>query len=142
MAAHLSNDSDNDNEILSEINVTPFVDVVLVLLVIFIITAPMLVKESLMIQLPKSSVTDGKTLQTLGIAVNKEGQILINGQIKLDSDLIETIKAELRNNPQVQALISADQETKHRDLVHAIDLIKSAGLNKFALQVEKETEKK
>jgi biopolymer transport protein ExbD len=60
--------------------VTPFVDVVLVLLVIFMVTAPMLMKDVIGIHLPKSTSSDQKALQSLGVAVTKQGQILLNGE--------------------------------------------------------------
>ena len=71
----MSSDSQSDSEstqVMSGINITPFVDVVLVLLVIFMITAPALVKEMIDIKLPKTSTSDGQVLQTLGIALNTE----------------------------------------------------------------------
>lgn len=75
MAARLSSDESDEFSTISEINVTPFVDVVLVLLVIFMVTAPMLVKEIMEIRLPRTDTGDGQVVQTLGIAINREGKI-------------------------------------------------------------------
>lgn len=126
----------DDNAPLSSINITPFVDVVLVLLVIFMITAPVLMKDVIGINLPKASTGDGKTGTTLGIAVTRQGQILLNGQLVAEEALRNEIQRTLQETPQVQAIISADTEARHGDVVRAIDIIKGAGLNRFALQVE------
>ncbi len=131
---------DNSNEesgILSAINITPFVDVVLVLLVIFMITAPMLVKDILELKLPKAANADGSKLETLGIAINRDGNILINGEIA-DEELLKTTAANaLEKNADAQAIISADQDVVYGRVIKVIDLLKTAGLHRFAVQIEK-----
>jgi biopolymer transport protein ExbD len=121
----------------SSINVTPFVDVVLVLLVIFMITAPALMKDVIGIQLPKASSSDTKAPQSLGVAINQAGQILLNGSVVAPEQLSSEVKKEVDRNPEIQAIISADQNAKHGDVVKAIDIIKNAGLQRFAFQIQK-----
>lgn len=123
---------------ISAINVTPFVDVVLVLLVIFMITAPALMKDVIGIQLPKASSGDSKAPESLGVAVTRQGQFLLNGNPVTADALTEEVKKELAKNPQIQAIISADREAQHGDVVRAIDLIKNAGLQRFAFQIQKQ----
>jgi biopolymer transport protein ExbD len=138
MAADVSSSSgDNEMGPISAINVTPFVDVVLVLLVIFMVTAPALMKEAIGLQLPKAASADAKTLSPLGIAVTKQGAILINGQLADPANVSVQVKAAMQANPNVQALISADTDARHGDVVRAIDLVKSAGLTRFAIQIER-----
>jgi biopolymer transport protein ExbD len=129
---------ENDSGLMSSINVTPFVDVVLVLLVIFMVTAPLLVKDAIGLKLPKTASGDGKTLQTLGVAVNRQGQFLVNGTLATDESVKEQAKIAIDANPEAQAIISADTEVPYGRVVKAIDLIKSAGLNRFAIQIERE----
>lgn len=136
MAANLPS-STEDDALISEINVTPFVDVVLVLLVIFIVTAPALVKDTLGIKLPKSSQADGSAIETLGVAVTRQGQILLNGTLATEEAVTSAVKAALAKNSDSQAIISADGDARHADVVHAINLLKSAGMNRFALQIER-----
>jgi biopolymer transport protein ExbD len=138
MAAELgSSDTSDDVGLISAINVTPFVDVVLVLLVIFMVTAPILVKDSFGLHLPKSSSADQKTATTLGVVVTKDGQILINGQLASPETVSEQVKQAIAADPDAHALISADQDARHGDVVKAIDLVKSAGMEHFAIQIEK-----
>ena len=80
MASDLySSGSEDDSGPISSINVTPFVDVVLVLLVIFMVTAPLLMQDSIGIHLPKASSSDKKLTSKMGVAVTRQGQILLNG---------------------------------------------------------------
>lgn len=132
------NDSDHEDTDISDINITPFVDVVLVLLVIFMITAPALMKDIIDLKLPKTETSDGKIMQTLGVAINRDGNILLNGQITDDAGLVAATKESLAINPQTQAIISADVEVVYGRVVKVIDLLKSVGLDKFAVQIEKQ----
>ncbi len=134
MAAQHENSENNAP--ISEINVTPFVDVVLVLLVIFMITTPALMKDTIGIHLPKATPSDLHPLNTLGIAVTRQGHILLNGLTATPEFLKAAVARSLAANPDTQALISADSEARHGDVVRAIDLIQSAGLHRFALQIE------
>jgi biopolymer transport protein ExbD len=136
-----SQDLNSDSEassIMTSINITPFVDVVLVLLIIFMITAPALVKEVMDIRLPKTASGDGQVMQTLGVAINKDGNILLNGQITDDEGLKAAIKETLSKSQDAQAIISADVDVKYGRVVKVIDLLKSSGLEKFAVQIERE----
>lgn len=129
---------DLDDEGINEINITPFVDVVLVLLVIFMVTAPVMIKESLKVNLPKTLTSDITTkASVIGVAITKEGQILLNGKLFSDERLQEELSTISKKDPQTNFLISADADSKHGDVVRLIDLLKRNGLNRFALQVEK-----
>ncbi len=135
---------DHDDSIsggFSSINVTPFVDVMLVLLVIFMITAPMLIKDIIDIKLPKTATSDGQKAELIGIAINKDGQVLLNGTLVDDENLKSKVKEMLAVNPNTQGVISADVELPYGKVVRVIDQLKLAGLDKFAVQIEKEETK-
>jgi biopolymer transport protein ExbD len=134
MAAKLDDHDDGINEI----NITPFVDVVLVLLVIFMVTAPVMMKESLKVNLPKTLTSDvtAKT-DSIGVAITKEGQVLFNGKLLSTDNLQNELRTISQNAPETNFLISADTETRHGDVVRMIDMLKKNNLNRFALQVEK-----
>ncbi len=133
-----SSNTEDDNGPMSSINVTPFVDVVLVLLVIFMVTAPLLMQDSIGIHLPKAASSDRKLNSKMGVAVTRQGQILLNGVLASPETVASRVKEALEKDPETQALISADGDARHADVVHAIDLIKSAGMNRFAIQIEKQ----
>jgi biopolymer transport protein ExbD len=136
MGAELNNDS--DDQTFASINVTPFVDVVLVLLVIFMITAPTLVKDIIDIKLPKTNSGDGKIMQALGVAVNRDGNILLNGVLTDEEGLKAAAVEALKQNTDSQAIISADVDVAYGRVVKVIDLLKTSGLEKFAVQIEQE----
>ena len=123
---------------ISAINVTPFVDVVLVLLVIFMVTAPTLMKDTLGIKLPKAASSEGSKPESLAVAINEQGQILVNGTLSSPEQLTLEAQAALTKNPVVQALIAADQNSRHSALVTVIDTLKKAGLDRFAIQIQHE----
>lgn len=127
----------DEAEPIASINVTPFVDVVLVLLVIFMVTAPIISKELLEVNLPKAASGKQTNIQSIGIVITQQGQILLNGKQVSPIELAYEIKQGVSKNAELQAVISADGESKHSDVVKAIDIIKSSGLSKFALQVQR-----
>jgi biopolymer transport protein ExbD len=127
----------NQMEGINDINVTPFVDVVLVLLVIFMVTAPMMMKDIIGLKLPKTSSSDSQPLSTLAIAITKNGQYIINGELMTLEGLREKAFSMQKSNKGVQAVLSADVDARHGDVVAAIDVIKLAGIDNFAIQVEK-----
>jgi biopolymer transport protein ExbD len=137
MAAKISGGSGDDMPAISEINVTPFVDVVLVLLVIFMVTAPMLVREQMSVNLPKAESGEKSASQSVSIVIDKAGNVMI-AERPVALDQIESeIKAMIAKNPNAQAVISADQDSKHGDVVHVMDVVKKAGLTHFAIQIER-----
>ena len=139
MAANLPSSTEEDT-LISDINITPFVDVVLVLLVIFIVTAPALVKDTIGLKLPKAASADGSSVETIGLAVTRQGQILLNGVIATEEALVAAVKSALAKDANAQAIVAADGEARHADVVRAIDLLKRSGMNRFALQIEKESQ--
>ena len=134
MAAKLDDQDDGINEI----NITPFVDVVLVLLVIFMVTAPAMMKESLKVNLPKTLTSDiTSKADSIGIAITKDGQVLFNGKLISAENLQNELRTISLKAPETNFLISADTDTRHGEVVKMIDRLKKNNLNRLALQVEK-----
>lgn len=131
-------DPNEIGEGINEINITPFVDVVLVLLVIFMVTTPIMIKEALKVKLPKTLTADSISKATsLGIALTKEGQVFLEGKLISSQDLQSKLAAIYKTAPNTQFLISADANSLHGDVVRIIDLLKKNNLNSFALQIER-----
>lgn len=137
MAGKVGSTSDDEMNTISEINVTPFVDVVLVLLVIFMVTAPMLVREQMNVNLPKAQSGEKSAAEQISIVLDKSGNVFIDKK-QVSFDQIEAeIKTFIAAHPNSQAVISADQEARHGDVVQVMDLVKKAGLSRFAIQIER-----
>ncbi|MDZ4678783.1 MAG: biopolymer transporter ExbD [Oligoflexia bacterium] len=129
--------NNNDDNPISEINVTPLVDVTLVLLIIFMVTTPMIMKPSINVNLPKAASADQSSPGELAVTISKAGQIFANGNAVSEDGLkSETLKL-VASKPEMQAMISADKETPHGVVITVIDIIKGAGVKKFAINIEK-----
>lgn len=129
--------SGDRDEPISEINVTPFVDIILVVLIIFMVTTPIIMKPSLQIQLPKAASGDDSTASQLNIAISSSGEIELNGA-KIEKDQLSAATTEIiGKNPEVQAIIAADQMTAHGVVVSVIDAVKTAGVRKFAISIDR-----
>ena len=137
MAGKIGSTSDEELPAISEINVTPFVDVVLVLLVIFMVTAPMLVREQMNVNLPKAESGERSASEQIAIVLDKEGMIHIQKKLVTFDQIEAEIKTLVQANANAQAVISADQDAKHGDVVRVMDLVKKAGLTRFAIQIER-----
>ncbi len=128
---------DGEAEIISEINVTPLVDVVLVLLVIFMITAPILAARGILVNAP-STVSGDQVTTPLQVALRRRPdgtvQIFVNGveQPGFGAARLELERARQRD-ADIKAVIAADTEIPYGEVMKAIDEVKRAGIQKFAL---------
>jgi biopolymer transport protein TolR len=130
--------SDNDDEGINGINVTPLVDITLVLLIIFMVTASYIVKETIEIELPRAA-HGGETLQkTFALLVTREGKSYLNGVPVDDSALIAAVHDAQSHGEDVQAIVGADKNATHGMVTHLLDVLKGAGVVKFAIQIEKQ----
>lgn len=127
---------DHDDAI-SEINVVPLVDIILVVLIIFMVTAPMIMKPSIKVNLPKAASGDSATPSQLNIAVTSDGKMSLNGSPASDEAIRAKAIEQVTKNPEVQAIISADKDTPHGKVVAVIDIVKGAGVKKFAISIDK-----
>ena len=132
MASSLSNDDD----IIAGINITPLVDVVLVLLIIFMITAPMLYQASLKVQLPQTKSGDSTEKSSFSFMITKSGEVSWDDK-PIDWQTLQDKLASLNNDAkQKSAVISADRETPHGTVIRLIDSLRQGGINHFALNVQ------
>ena len=132
-----TSDGEGD-ELISGINVTPLVDITLVLLIVFMVTATYIVRQSIQVQLPRAA-HGGETLgKTLMVVIKPDGTLYVDGVALSDSAIVAKVRAAHAVDPEIKAVISADGDCRHRTVIHAIDLFKGAGVTKFALDVEKE----
>jgi len=120
-----------------DINITPFVDVILVVLIIFMVATPMIVNHSIKIQLPKAATGEETAPSLLTFVLTKEGVLQADGVDINEEQIAAIVKEKLVANPDLSASISADTEAAHGKVIRIIDLIKKAGINKFAITTTK-----
>ena len=124
---------------ISAINVTPFVDVVLVLLVILMVTSVQIVKASLEVNLPSAASGGSSVDSTLNLIIDADGGWMLDGKAIDEAGLAAYVKQEIKKNPKLQAVIAADREVKYDFVIRAIDVIKTNGIKKFALNIQRAT---
>lgn len=133
---------DGDDDIISGINVTPLVDITLVLLIIFMVTATYIVKETIEVDLPEAA-NAGETVQTtLALVLDKEGRLFLNGKPVTEAELqaqVPALRAEAQTKDEtLQAIIAADRSVTHGQVVHLIDVVKGLGITRFAINIERD----
>lgn len=125
------------NKIVADINITPFTDVVLVLLIIFMITTPMLSKNEIKVNLPKAEVTEtDSNKKNIDITIDKDGFIYLNGnQIHL-AYLEDALFKLITKDTDKTVVIKGDKNIQYNTIIQVIDKAKKTGVTKFALAVD------
>ena len=134
-------DDGGGGNMITDINVTPLVDITLVLLIIFMVTAPMIVNNpSIKVELPKAATGDETLKSTLALTLSRDasGNVLLyaNGEKTDEPKVKAMIPDMLAKNKDLQAIIAADRGISYGDVVHIVDLVKSLGVHKFALNTD------
>jgi biopolymer transport protein ExbD len=128
------------NRTIAAINVTPLVDVVLVLLVILMVASTYIVAQTLKVQLPRAKSTDGTADKPTKVEILKDGRLRWNEVPVPEAELPEKLKTAVEADPEVSLVVSADKEVQHGNVVHILDLAKLAGVVKFAINVQQTNE--
>jgi biopolymer transport protein TolR len=121
---------------MSEINVTPLVDVMLVLVVIFIITAPLLA-SSIRLDLPKAEgAQPGDAPRSVTLVVDKAGQLFLNDKPVAAPQLAEQLSATAKQNPETEIQLRADQGVPYGKVVEVMGIAHKAGLSRIGFVAE------
>ena len=120
---------------IAAINVTPLVDVVLVLLIILMVSSTYIVAQTLKVQLPKARATDGTADKPTKVELLKDGSLRFNDNKVTEAELTQKVKDAVAADPEMSLVVSADKEVQHGSVVHMLDIAKLAGVTKFAINV-------
>jgi biopolymer transport protein ExbD len=131
----MQNNSEND-DLITGINVTPLVDITLVLLIIFMVTATFIVAPSIPVQLPEATTGEPSPVTNIAVVIGSNGELFLNGNPVKEEDVRNFVREN--KNTEVNAIIGADREAKHGMVIHIIDLLREEGVKKFAINVEGE----
>ena len=126
-----------DDEPIASINIVPLVDIILVVLIIFMVTAPLVLKPTIDINLPKASSGDSSPPTPLNIAITKDGAISLNGQTSTLADVTAYASKIAQEKPDTAAILQADRSVTLETLTSIIDVVKTAGIKKVAFLIEK-----
>ncbi len=124
-----------DDDAIVNINITPLVDVVLVLLIIFMVTARIIVSQGMPMDLPKAA--SGESIQTVfSVELTADGKTVVDSQPVASDDAIPPLaKAAKAKNKDLRAVIRADKKVEHGRVIHVLDLLNRIGVSKIAFAV-------
>jgi biopolymer transport protein ExbD len=128
----------DDDDLIADINVTPLVDVVLVLLIIFMVTATYIVRASIEVDLPRVAHGGEAVGTVLSVVLTKDGQVFLDGAATSEDALVARTREAVSRDADARVVISADRGALHGAVVRVIDLVRGAGATRFAIHVERE----
>ena len=137
MSMSVGSDSGDEDQVMSEINTTPLVDIMLVLLIIFLITSPVVLKlQKINLPIETNQALQAKP-QNVNIVVNKDGEIYL-GQTRLKdtNELFDYLKVEAVKVPQPEVHVRGDQETRYESIGRVIYTTQRAGIQKVGFITE------
>ena len=131
-----------DNQAIAEINIIPFVDIILVVLIIFMVTAPFVIKTGLSLDLPSASSAKQIEASKQHISVRKDGVILLNGEIMNLMEMQEQLNSLFSlDEKNTHITISADENVLHGTVISVINVVKEIGFDKVAITTLKSKKK-
>jgi len=121
---------------ISGINITPFTDVVLVLLIIFMIATPLLIRSEIKVNLPQTASADAAPQKTLIVTIDSAGDIYVDGARTALGDLRPRLASTLSKRPGAPVIIMGDREVRYDLVVRVLEIARSCGVGKLSLAVQ------
>jgi biopolymer transport protein ExbD len=124
------------DEAITGINVTPLVDITLVLLIIFMVTTKIVLNQTVPLDLPKAANGSSDVQVVFSIILSADGRAFVDAKpIPNDDAILQLAKDAQAAHPELRAVIKADAAVTHGRVIHVLDLLKSAHVNKIAFGV-------
>ena len=124
------------NAPITGINVTPLVDITLVLLIIFMVTAKLVVSRGVPMDLPKAA-TGSEVQQIFAVSLRADGTTFVDGaRVADDRELLARGRTALAQHPELRAVVAADGVVQHSRVINALDVLRQAGLTRVAFGVQ------
>ena len=128
--------SGGQDDLVTGINVTPLVDVGLVLVIIFMVTAPLFEQPTLTVNLPRATTKEGEEKENITITMTADGKMAVNEQEVTPQTLEGILKKRLRHSAEKHVILRADKESLHGDLLMVMRLAKELGAKSMAIATE------
>jgi biopolymer transport protein ExbD len=125
-----------DQDVVTDINVTPLVDIMLVLLIIFMVTSHFIQDSGLKVNLPRAATTEAVVTPALTVTMDAKGELRLTENPVDANGLKANLAREAAANPGVRVTLAADEKLSYRDIVTVLDLIKQAGVTRVALSTQ------
>jgi biopolymer transport protein TolR len=122
--------------LIEGINITPFTDVVLVLLVIFMIATPLLIRSEIKVNLPRTAAADTAAQKTIVVTIDAVGNVYVDGARVALAQLATTLSSTLKKRPNAPVIIMGDKMVRYDLVVRVLEIARTSGVNKLSLAVE------
>lgn len=120
---------------ITDINVTPLVDIILVVLIIFMATAPLIERKALKVDVPPAKHHERGAPEALPVVFDRARALSIGGRPASREELVAELRERVNGDPELRVVLSADQALPYGEIVSVLDLIRGAGLRKVSLEV-------
>ena len=124
------------NGLIAGINITPFTDVVLVLLVIFMIATPLLIRSEIKVNLPRTATADTTSQQNLVVTIDTSGAVYVDGARVALADLSSNLRGVLAKRPDAPVIIMGDKDVRYDIVVRVLEIARACGVSRLSLAVE------
>lgn len=125
------------DETISDINIVPLVDIILVVLIIFMVTAPAMVKPRVEVDLPSAASGEKAESTPIQVAISADGRVYYQNREVGADDLRDIVGQVIGSQPETQAVIAADTTVDHGDVVRVMDWLKTAGVKNLAVTTDR-----
>jgi biopolymer transport protein TolR len=122
--------------LIAGINITPLTDVVLVLLVIFMIATPLLIRSEIKVNLPRTAAADAAAQKTIVVTIDAAGNVYVDGGRVALGQLAPTLSSTLVKRPNAPVIIMGDRDVRYDLVVRVLEIARTSGVNKLSLAVE------
>lgn len=127
---------DGDDELITTINVTPLVDIVLVLLIILMVTASYIVSKSIPMDLPEAATGESQAPpRQLSISIDRQGQLYLDAELTNWEALAREARRFAQAESEPRAVIAADRSVSHGEFIRVVDVLRGAGITRYAINV-------
>jgi biopolymer transport protein TolR len=124
------------NGLIAGINITPFTDVVLVLLIIFMIATPLLIRSEIKVNLPRTTTAEAAPQKTVVVTIDAAGAVYVDGARVPLADLRSALAATLAKRPNSPVIVMGDRDVRYDLVVRVLEIARSSGVGKLSLAVQ------
>ena len=122
--------------LIAGINITPLTDVVLVLLVIFMIATPLLIRSEIKVNLPRTAAADTAAQKTIVVTIDAAGNVYVDGSRVAMETLAPALSSTLKKRPNAPVIVMGDKDVRYDLVVRVLEIARTSGVGKLSLAVQ------
>jgi biopolymer transport protein TolR len=126
-----------DDAAITGINVTPLVDIILVVLIIFMATAPMIARRAIKVDMPKAAKHEKAATEAVQVAFKGNRELYLQGKVRTREQLASDLSGAVKGQPDLHVTFMADRTLAYGEIVEILDIVRGAGVRKIGLEVQR-----